>query len=131
MHVAVIFSGRSGWERSMETTSTVRAIPAASWAALHGDHAPVVVRPPHELDLLTGQRLVSTVARISAIPPVPHVNLVLDRVTFADVSGVRAVFACRDMVRACGADLVLVDPSPAVRRILDLAPGLDKRCEGS
>ena len=92
---------------------------------------PVVKRPPRELDLLTGQRLLSTVARMSAFPPVPNVHLVLDHVTFADVSGVRAVVACRDMVQARGADLVMVDPSPAVRRILDLAPGLDQRCEAS
>jgi anti-anti-sigma factor len=116
----------------MGSTSTVRSIPDATLFARHADRVPpVIVRPPDELDILSGSRLVSTVARVSAIPPVPQVNLVLDRVTFADVSGVRAVFTCRELMRDRGADLVLVDPSPAVRRILDLAPGLDQPCEGS
>ena len=116
----------------METISGFRP---ASWAAA-GSRAgtrspqPVVVRPPHDLDMLSGQRLVTTVSRITAHTPTPQVQVLLGRVTFADVAGVRALLACRDLVRRRGGDVIFVDMSPAVHRILVFAPALRAQLEG-
>jgi anti-anti-sigma factor len=83
---------------------------------------PVVVRAPHELDFLSGPRLVAMVERVVALPPVPDVHLLLDRLDFVDIAGVRALLACRDVARDHGAELYFVDVSFAVERILGLIP---------
>jgi anti-anti-sigma factor len=90
---------------------------------------PVVVRAPRELDFLTGPRLVAMVERVVALPPVPEVHLLLDRLEFVDVAGIRSLLACREVERQHAAPLHFVDTAPAVERILGIIPELRARFE--
>jgi anti-anti-sigma factor len=90
---------------------------------------PVVVRAPRELDFLSGPQLLAMVERVVTYPPVPDVRLVLDGVEFIDVAGVRALLACREVVRMHGAELHFVSVPVPLERILEILPDLRRRFE--
>lgn len=72
-----------------------------------------------EIDIQTGPTLVEQ-ATDDVQVGVDHVRLDLSRVTFLDSSGVTALLRICDHVERIGASIVLVDPAPMVRRILEV-----------
>jgi anti-anti-sigma factor len=100
---------------------TASAVPRAAF--------PVVVRAPRELDMASGPQLVTTVARVVALPPVPDVHLLVGGVDFIDVAGVRALIECRELVRDRSGELFFVDRCTPLDRVLDLVPELRRKLE--
>ncbi|HEY7070477.1 MAG TPA: STAS domain-containing protein [Acidimicrobiales bacterium] len=81
---------------------------------------PAVARVSGELDLATGPVLTA------ALADVQDGDVVLDcsDLSFIDATGLRAFQIAQQACRARGAKLVLVDPSPALERLLKMV-GLD------
>jgi anti-anti-sigma factor len=99
-------------------------------AGLRTDQLPIVsVRPMEELDLHSGLRLVDAVSHIVDVDGAVELRILLDDVTFIDVSGLRALFRCRDEVRSRGGAVVLMEPSSAIQRLLLVLPDLGARFE--
>jgi anti-sigma B factor antagonist len=77
-----------------------------------------------ELDIQTAPRFIATVHDI-AEPPVKRVELNCEGVTFLDSAGVRALIVARNDASRRGVDVVLVERSNAVSRVLEMT-GLDR-----
>jgi anti-anti-sigma factor len=74
---------------------------------------PGLVRLIGELDLAGAPRVESVVAQLDC-----DVELDCSGLDFIDAAGLRALDKARETCAARGRTLVLVDPSPAVRRLL-------------
>lgn len=74
---------------------------------------PAVVRLVGELDLASAPKLESVLAGLDG-----DVELDCSRLGFIDAAGLRAFQKVRMRCEARGCELVLVDPSPAVDRLL-------------
>jgi anti-sigma B factor antagonist len=72
-----------------------------------------------EIDLSTAHLLVDLVATL-ARTPVPLVAVDLSAVTFFGAQGISALVRARLLVAERGGRLTLSDPSPVVRRVLDV-----------
>jgi anti-sigma B factor antagonist len=72
-----------------------------------------------ELDISSSPRLIAAV-RDLAQPPVRRVDLDTMGVTFIDSTGVRALIVARSEAARGGVDLVLVNPSRAVSRVVEM-----------
>jgi stage II sporulation protein AA (anti-sigma F factor antagonist) len=81
-----------------------------------GSDGEVLVSVAGEIDLHSGQQLEATLTRLT-----PGVRVLVDlrAVTFMDSTGVRLLLGESQRLCACGGSL-LVRPSPAARRVLDL-----------
>ncbi|HST63977.1 MAG TPA: STAS domain-containing protein [Mycobacteriales bacterium] len=82
------------------------------------------VRVRGELDIATAPLLRAALEGVYARRPV-RVEVDLSEVTFLDASSLAGLIAARRRLAAQRAVLVLVDPSPIVRRVLDIT-GLDR-----
>lgn len=71
-----------------------------------------------ELDLSSGDELEALAAPM--LTPGAEVMILLREVDFADSSGLGALLALQQRADETGARLLLVDPSPAVRRVLEI-----------
>lgn len=71
-----------------------------------------------ELDLSSGDELEVLVAPM--LRPGAEVGIVLRGVTFADSSGLGALLALLQQAEDRQASIVLVEPSPAVQRVLEI-----------
>jgi anti-sigma B factor antagonist len=90
----------------------------SSNAAVVDDH--VVIRVRGEIDLTTAQELTGPIDE--AISARRHVVVVdLSEVTFMDSSGLTALVRCSRHADARGSTLVVRDPQPAVRRVLEIS----------
>ena len=81
-----------------------------------------------ELDLATAEDLLSAIRERAQRGS--RIDLDFSKVTFMDSSGLRALLEAA--TERNGGDLVIVDPTPQVRRVLDVslpegAPGLEIR----
>ncbi|HET8977721.1 MAG TPA: STAS domain-containing protein [Solirubrobacteraceae bacterium] len=86
------------------------------------DTSPVAMRRvpvAGELDLASAVPMLDAVRAALRSRP-QTLELDLSAVTFIDVAGLRAVITCRRMAVAHDARLVLVDPSHAVRRLVEM-----------
>lgn len=86
-------------------------------ATVNGDAARVVISG--ELDINSAPRLIATIHDI-ARPPVRRVDLDCEGVTFLDSAGVRTLIVVRKEAARIEVDLVLVQPSPAVSRVMEM-----------
>jgi anti-sigma B factor antagonist len=86
-------------------------------AAVNGSIAHVVISG--ELDNSSAPRLISMVHEIAG-PPVHRVELDCKGVTFLDSAGVRALIVTRNAAAQMGIDVVLVQPSPPVTRVIEM-----------
>ncbi len=90
-----------------------------------GEHAESL-RLVGELDVAEAEGLLERAT--SALPADGDLVLELDELIFIDSSGVRALVTIAGMLRS-GRRLVLADPTPAVRRVLDLV-GIEEAAAG-
>jgi anti-anti-sigma factor len=74
-----------------------------------------VVRLSGDLDLAVREQLARTLADAAAPGP-SELQIDLSRVTFLDSSGLHELLAAREL----GPEVVIVAPSPPVRRVFDL-----------
>jgi anti-anti-sigma factor len=81
------------------------------------DRTPVV-EVTGELDLSSGDELEALVAPM--LTDGAEVGIVLRDVSFADSSGLGALLALVQRAEERGAAIALIDPSPAVRRVLEI-----------
>jgi anti-anti-sigma factor len=79
------------------------------------EHRPAVVRLIGELDLAAAPRLESELAGLDG-----DVELDCSGLEFIDAAGLAALLRAREACAAGGWTLVLVDPGPAVDRLLQL-----------
>lgn len=86
-------------------------------AAINGDVARVVISG--ELDSSSAPRLISMVHDLAS-PPVRGIELDCEGVTFLDSSGVRALIVTRKAAAQMGVDLVLVQSSTPVTRVIEM-----------
>jgi anti-sigma B factor antagonist len=86
-------------------------------AAINGDLGRVVISG--ELDINSAPRLIAMIHDL-AHPPVRRVDLDCEGVTFLDSTGVRALIVARNDAAHIGVDLVLVQPSRAVTRVIEM-----------
>jgi anti-anti-sigma factor len=84
---------------------------------MNGDVACVVITG--ELDNGSAPRLISMVHDLAA-PPVRGIELDCDGVTFLDSAGVRALIVSRKEAADMGVDLVVVQPSTPVTRVIEM-----------
>jgi anti-anti-sigma factor len=77
---------------------------------------PAVVRLVGELDVAAVPRLQSALAAVDG-----DVELDCSGLEFIDAAGLGALLRAREACAAAGGKLVLVDPGPAVERLLQLA----------
>jgi anti-anti-sigma factor len=89
------------------------ALDEIPFTALVDGRRPAVVRLTGELDLASATQLQSVLARLDG-----DVELDCSGLDFIDAAGLRAFEKARDGCAARGCKLVLVDPSPAVDRLL-------------
>jgi anti-anti-sigma factor len=73
-----------------------------------------------ELDPATSPQLQARLVELAEDPAVTSVVLDLSQISFLDSSGLRALVAGNEALRARDADLVLRGPSPNIRRILEV-----------
>lgn len=86
-------------------------------AAINGDVAQVVISG--ELDSTSAPRLIAVIHDIAA-PPVHGIELNCEGVTFLDSAGVRALIVTRNAAAHVGVDLVLVQASAPVTRVIEM-----------
>ena len=86
------------------------------------DRTPVV-EVTGELDLSSGDELEALVAPM--LTEGAEVGIVLRDVSFADSSGLGALLALVQRAAEQGAEIVLIEPSPAVRRVLEITATTD------
>jgi anti-anti-sigma factor len=72
-----------------------------------------------ELDIDSAPRLIGTLHDIAS-PPVRRVDLDCRGVTFLDSTGLRALIVGRNEATDAGVDLVVVTPSAAVSRVIEM-----------
>jgi anti-sigma B factor antagonist len=72
-----------------------------------------------ELDISSAPRLI-TALHEAAQPPVRRIDLDCRGVSFLDSTGLRALLVARNEATRMGVDLVLVDPSPSVSRVIQM-----------
>ncbi|MFI6241588.1 STAS domain-containing protein [Micromonospora sp. NPDC050795] len=86
----------------------------------HSDRLDVQVSVGDQLVLVrvAGEIDIATVAAFRSAPPRPVLQLDLSGLRLLSATGVRTLLAAHLRVRACGGELVLVDPSPVVARVL-------------
>ena len=72
-----------------------------------------------ELDVSTAPKLIATVHEV-AQPPVRRVDLDCEAVTFLDSTGLRALLVARSEATRMGVDLVIVEPSRSVDRVIQM-----------
>ncbi|GAB3936000.1 STAS domain-containing protein [Micromonospora vulcania] len=75
----------------------------------------VQVRVVGEVDIATVAAFRSA---LWSVPARPVIRLELSELRLLSAAGVRALLAAHLRVRACGGELVLVDPTPVVARVL-------------
>jgi anti-anti-sigma factor len=80
----------------------------------------VVVAVHGELDMAATFRLEPDFERISREPGVRHLVIDLGGVEFIDSAGLGLLLATHERLRTANVDLQLANPSPSVRRILEL-----------
>jgi anti-anti-sigma factor len=73
-----------------------------------------------EVDLATAQDLRDTLLDVLRTHPAPALNVDLSGVTFLDCTGISALVAVRKAAFQIDCHMWATDPSPIVRRILDL-----------
>jgi anti-sigma B factor antagonist len=77
-----------------------------------------------ELDLLTHEALRAALASLPPEPP-PVIRLELSGLAFCDSRGLRILRGFDHRHRMAGREVVFADPSPTVRKLINLvAPGL-------
>lgn len=73
-----------------------------------------------ELDPATAPLLQERLTDLAADPAVSSVVVDLSQITFLDSSGIRALVTGNDALVAGAAELILRDPTPNVRRVLEV-----------
>jgi anti-anti-sigma factor len=91
------------------------ALDEVPFRALVDGRRPAVVRLIGELDLVGAAQLESALAGLDG-----DVELDCSGLDFIDAAGLRAFLKAREGCAARGCQLVLVDPSPAVDRLLGI-----------
>ncbi|MFI0409079.1 STAS domain-containing protein [Actinomadura sp. 3N508] len=91
----------------------------------HPDGRVLMVRVGGEIDYATGGLLRERVISAAGQASPPRLVLDLDGVTFCDASGLGALVAIRNAVRARHGDLAIARPSAMCRRVLQCT-GLDQ-----
>jgi anti-anti-sigma factor len=86
-------------------------------AAINGSIATVVISG--ELDNSSAPRVISMVQEIAGAP-VHGIELDCKGVTFLDSAGVRALIVSRNDAARMGIDVVVVQPSPPVTRVIEM-----------
>ena len=86
-------------------------------AVLDGDHARVMITG--DLDINSAPRLISTMQDLTA-PPIRRIDLDCQGVTFLDSAGVRSLIVIRSETARADVDLLLVEPSMAVSRVMEM-----------
>jgi anti-anti-sigma factor len=86
-------------------------------ADLDADRARVQITG--ELDISSAPKLITALHEV-AQPPVRRVDLDCREVSFLDSTGLRALLVARNEATRVGVDLVLVDPSPNVSRVIEM-----------
>ena len=86
-------------------------------ANVHGDLARVQISG--ELDISSAPTLIATLHDL-ARSPLRRVDLDCNGVTFLDSTGLRALIVARNEATLYGVDLVLVEPSAAVNRVVEM-----------
>jgi anti-sigma B factor antagonist len=84
----------------------------------------VIIRIAGEVDLASSARLATTLDQF-VNDGASTVTLDLSRVTFFDSSGIRVLVRATHDLAETGHPLELATPSPAVRRVLEMAGVLD------
>ena len=84
----------------------------------HRDGPAWVVHVSGELDASTASVLVAVASELAG--PGEHVRLSAAGLTFIDSAGLRAFLQIHDRARRSGAKVMIVDPSDATRRLLEL-----------
>jgi anti-anti-sigma factor len=82
------------------------------------DDSSWMVRVSGELDSSTASVLVAVASELAG--PGEHVRLSAAGLTFIDSAGLRAFLQIHDRARRSGAKVMIVDPSDATRRLLEL-----------
>jgi anti-anti-sigma factor len=72
-----------------------------------------------ELDISSSPRLIATLQDL-ARPPARRIDLDCSGVSFLDSTGLRALIVARNEATRHNVDLALADPSPAVRRVIEM-----------
>ncbi len=91
---------------------------------LRGDGSPVTLVVAGELDVASGPGFEHAVARVLDGQG-EEFRLDLSALVFMDSTGARSLLRVHNRLTALGRRLVLVSPTPPVRRVIDLL-GLDK-----
>lgn len=86
-------------------------------AVLDGELARVAITG--DLDINSAPRLITTMQDLSA-PPIRRIELDCQGVTFLDSAGVRALIVIRNEAARADVDLLLVEPSVAVSRVIEM-----------
>jgi anti-anti-sigma factor len=86
-------------------------------AVLDGDHARVAITG--DLDINSAPRLITSMMDLTA-PPIRRIELDCRGVTFLDSVGVRALIVIRNEAEHADVDLLLVEPSMAVSRVVEM-----------
>ena len=73
-----------------------------------------------EVDMATASQLVDAIGNVAGNPVVD-----LSEVTFMDSLGIRGLVQAQRALRERGHQLILRDPSPSVRRVLELTSLID------
>ncbi|MEV4707121.1 anti-sigma factor antagonist [Actinoplanes sp. NPDC049316] len=84
-----------------------------------------LLRLTGELDATTAPELRSVVDEVLRGPAHRTVEIDTGGLGFLDSSGIRCLLVCRKKAEAAGGRLVLVDPSPCVRQVLEVTGLLD------
>lgn len=93
------------------------------------DDSATTVRVSGELDIATVPILAAAVRPLLQPAARPELLLDLSTIEFLAVAGVHQLAAIADEGRELGIDVRIVNPSPAVRRVLDLT-GLTRQLTG-
>ncbi len=91
-----------------------------------GDRGHVTVRLIGEMDMAEEQRFTELVTDGVIADKPATVELDLSELRFMDSSGLRALLQARKAVETHGTRLVLADPQPAVRKVLEITLTMDR-----
>ena len=107
-----------------EGSRSIGNTPSAGFEVAAGHDGEVVVRAAGEIDLATAPEFRE---RLSALTSVNGHDVMVDLadVSFIDSTGLVALVQARQSLESCGRQLIIVRPSPAVTRVLEIA-GLDR-----
>ncbi|GAB3348222.1 STAS domain-containing protein [Micromonospora halotolerans] len=108
-----------GLHRLPAVSGSSRVDEAAMWLTCTAPGAVTRISVAGEIDMSNAHLLVEFVASL-ALPPPVTVEVDLSEVTFFCAHGISALLRARRLLADLGGRLTLRDPSPIVRRVLDI-----------